>query len=206
MAREDELRQAFQELSRAATELSAGIARLSELVATTVPEPPTRRPNSPGFVPVPSASRSVQRDPERTRLASSGVCLPQLGERQLRDATHLFRSAATLGLDKLPYTFHQRLGVLHAIFAASSGCDTWSEEWDRIIDEAKGLVDQGAERVKEFVEDQLDKAGFPKWAKDIVTEGIDQLMGLGEAELKVGLEVARAAGKLGLWLRCHWPF
>jgi hypothetical protein len=139
---------------------------------------------------------------------SNSFCLrlPLFDQNQIRDARILFRTAGRLGLGKIPANLASQMVVWHIIFAASTECEAWTAEWDRIIDEARGLVDQGAQRVVDFINEQMTEAGFPEWAKAAVGAAVEAILGLGQGELETGLELARYAGRLGLLIRCHWPF
>ena len=139
-------------------------------------------------------------------LTPTPITLPQLPPQQSEYALEMFKLVAELGANNLPAAFQQRLGTWHAIFAATKDCEAWSKEWDKVIDQALGLVQQGAERVRTFVRDSLTSVGFPGWAVEILGGVADIIVDEGESPLKKRLELARRAGKLGLWARCKWPW
>jgi hypothetical protein len=130
--------------------------------------------------------------------------LPRFDAQQIEQARSVFRLAGHV--EQLPPEFHQELALWHVIFAASTECAVWTAEWDRIIDEAKGLVDQGVEDIVDFINREMAKAGFPPWAVFAVNVAIEIILSLGEAELDSGLELARYSGKVSLWLRCKTGF
>lgn len=128
--------------------------------------------------------------------------LPRFTPEQVEYARTLFEGVQRYGPAKLPPAAHQWLGVIHLLFAWSTGCKVWQQEWQRICDGADALIGQGKAQVVNYMKGQLKKSGMPQWAQDLLIGIIDVFLELGEGELKVGLELARYAGKIGLATRC----
>ena len=173
-------------------DLESQVAELCEQLATM-------QPQAANSVTTPNYNISLRQ--------AHHVCLPTLDDRGIAAGRDLFKAVGRIGKENISFDMAGQIGIYHAMFAASTTCSVWTAEWDKIIDEAQRRVSQGADDVVRFIRAAMRRAGFPRWAEDALSAILDALLALtGETALNDGLELARAAGKLGLLTRCYWPF